>query len=140
MSERDQFEAWWSSYADVKMITIKSKRASRGGYFDEFIDRAWHAWQASREALKAEQEGVGEHWYLVSYSEQGGRVGSIEIGVPRKWSKGDAQEVTKKLKQINKSPGEVIIVSICEIDGTPSSQPPPIDTTSQQYEALAKGE
>ena len=119
MSERDQFEAWWSSYADVKMITVKSKRASRGGYFDEFIDRAWHAWKASREALQAEQVATAHR--LVNK-----RSGQVH---PWVYTEG----------KIDASEGDIFRVEVMPLYTAPPFQPHPIDTTSQQYETLAKG-
>lgn len=49
---REQFEAWWCQYADEPLVYVKGQRSSLGGYYNEFIDRAWHGWQASRTAIE----------------------------------------------------------------------------------------
>ncbi|EOI3499836.1 hypothetical protein ACSHDR_000781 [Cronobacter sakazakii] len=51
---REQFEAWWCQYADEPIEYVEGQRSTIGGYYNEFIDRAWHAWKASREAIEIE--------------------------------------------------------------------------------------
>lgn len=140
MSDRDQFEAWWEKEwcGEAPMDGWGSLRES-DGYICEDINAQWEAWQASREALKAERVDDSTVWYLVSWSADGGRFGSVEIGIPNKWRQGDAEKVRAKIKEINHISGKVIIISISEIEPSPPSTHP-IDTTSQQYEALSKGE
>jgi hypothetical protein len=56
---REQFEAWWCQYADEPSAYVKGQRSGLNGYYNEFIDRAWHAWQASRAALCPKCGGTG---------------------------------------------------------------------------------
>lgn len=52
--EREAFEQWWCVYADEPKAYVEGQRTSLGGYYNEFIDRAWHSWQACRTAMQAE--------------------------------------------------------------------------------------
>lgn len=54
MSEREQFEAWFSDDGKYPHAVERSGN----GYFFADANIQWEVWQASREALKAEQEGV----------------------------------------------------------------------------------
>ncbi|ARD61578.1 hypothetical protein Y71_17205 [Kosakonia radicincitans DSM 16656] len=51
---RETFEQWWCVYADEPKAYVEGQRTSMGGYYNEFIDRAWHSWQACRAAMQTE--------------------------------------------------------------------------------------
>lgn len=62
---REQFEAWWCQYADEPLVYVRGQRSSLGEYYNEFIDRAWHAWQASRAAIELDidwPEANDDYW------------------------------------------------------------------------------
>lgn len=104
MSERQSFEAWWErahNNGSPPRFGWQHWR-SGDGYLvdddDEEFQWRWEAWQASREALKAEQ-AVSDAWIACA----------DRMSNPTHW--------------------------------LPLPAPPsyhPIDTTSQQYEALSK--
>ena len=146
MSDRDQFEAAWiaaNSDSNEKaeivrnaLLNIWRDNGSGGGaYFDSFVMMAWTWWQASREALKAEQEGA---WIacsermpevcanvIVTDGQDTGFMWYCSDGRWDSWHSGDS--VSGNVTHWQPLPA-------------PPSQPHPIDTTSQQYETLAKGE
>jgi len=116
MSERDQFESWSRSDVDLR-ITLES---------EVYAGIAWMAWQASREALKAEQttEAIPSQ-------------GSNEVN-DAAWKLHDMLTEYGPLNgyQFNNLKGcfyEALKVAM----SLPSHHP--IDTTSNQYDALGKG-
>lgn len=126
MRDRDQFDAWGMSDMDLR-ITLECQT---------YADIAWMAWQASREALKAEQEGS---WIACSERMPDD---NPEIEVLACFTGGDISTLYYSEGRWDDAYG------ICPIrqDVThwqplpaPPSQPHTIDTTSQQYETLAKG-
>src|ERR1044072_174304 len=60
MSDRDQFEAWAKRTGACSKGIGFNKCLTPGSdvYDDPILQGYWYAWQASREALKAEQEGA----------------------------------------------------------------------------------
>lgn len=139
MSDREQFEAWWEEWFGEAPMSGWVNLRTDSGYSAEEIDIQWDAWQASREALKAEQEGA---WIACSERMPEDRDAVIVCDhwidiYPAVFIGGVFYEY-----------GEGLIENACRISNpthwqplpAPPSQPHPIDTTSQQYETLAKGE
>jgi len=132
MSERDQFEAWACKIYDTRLL-----KGNDGNYLGQVLQQMWEAWQASREALKAEQEGS---WIACRERMPDD---NPEIEVLACFTGGDISTLYYS------DGGWDDAYGICPIrqDVThwqplpaPPSQPHTIDTTSQQYETLAKGE
>lgn len=149
MSERDQFEAWACKIYDTRLL-----KGNNGKYLGQVLQQMWEAWQASREALKAEQE-FPDKLPCPVLLEPGIRFGK---GVPTRSMLGvlkrraeyyaEREAMTPKqraeqdeaIEGLRSMLGVVIDKGEWQAAPTPPSQPDPIDTTSQQYETLAKGE
>ncbi len=197
MSNREQFDAWGMSDTDLR-ITLECQT---------YADIAWMAWQASREALKAEQEypdklpcpvllepgmrfgkGVQTRSMLGALQRRAEYYAELEEMTPDQRAEQDEaiQELRNMLKPADAwiACSERMPQDVEDADGNafgslvlyeagkepnggfnigvwnntylrkwwrgyithwmplpaPPSQPHPIDTTSQQYETLAKGE
>lgn len=164
MSERDQFEAWWErvhNNGNPPRFGWQHWRSGDGYLVDddetEFQWR-WEAWQASREALEAEREATvpGLTVWYGSMPESNGKT-NWTASLHRKDDpvKGftiDRSEYPDRVRYeadrmrwlIGELPDEPDILAYDENKrsgySAPPSHPHPIDTTSQQYETLAKGE
>lgn len=131
MSERDQFEVWWEEWFGEAPMSGWDNLRTDSGYSAEEIDIQWEAWigRASREALKAEQGGDG--FMLVPVADlyellhKGGEAYSYTS------SASDAVYWVKEGYTVR----EYVL-----LDRLQDAMNHPIDTTSQQYEALSKGE
>jgi len=131
MSEREQFEAWFEEHTGWDAEDYPNKY---------LLDVCWEAWQASREARKAEQEGDG--WIACADRMPEDRDAVIVCDhwidiYPAVFIGGVFYEY-----------GEGLIEDACRISNPthwqPLPSPPvtnhPIDTTPNQYDALGKGE
>lgn len=133
MSERESFEAWAKSigYKDEFYFFTNSHP---NHYDDDRTEDMWAAWQASREALKAEQ-GYPERLPCSILLESGLRFGKgvktqlVLDALQRRaayYAEREAMTPEQRAEQ------EDAIRSILNLNH--------IDKTSQQYEALSKGE
>lgn len=148
MSERDQFEAWWErahNNGKLPRFGWQHWRSGDGYLVDddetEFQWR-WEAWQASREALKDEQP-VTDAWISCAdrMPNEGDLVTVCDHGIdvyPAVFSNGEFYEYSDRI-MIEESTRMSNPTHWMRLP-SPPSQPHPIDTTSQQYEALSKGE
>lgn len=146
MSERDQFEVWlcdtyeWANDAlnmaffqgdDETGYYVGGDFIYDGASCSEPLFWAWRGWQAkaSREALKAEQRGDGFMFVpvadLYELLHKGGEAYSYTS------SASDAVYWVKEGYTVR----EYVL-----LDRLQDAINHPIDTTSQQYEALSKGE
>ena len=167
MSERDQFEEWACKIYDTRLL-----KGNDGKYLGQVLQQMWEAWQASREALKAEQEGDSD--LLASAKKLEREVGDIVDQL--KEINSDGFMCAPVAAYPDKLPCPVLLepglrfgkgVKTTTMLGalqrraeyyaereamTPEQRAEqdeamrnflnlsPIDTTSQQYETLAKGE
>lgn len=159
MSERDQFEAWFSS----SFPTIhRMFERSGDGYLLPSTDAMWKSWQASREALKAEQGGDGWIACADRMPEIGTRnwrtplpvlvkceMGVIPAYYGFSWHEGEKcfgfMESLRYGDGSGHSPEDHsngIMAHVSHWMPLPSSPATnhPIDTTPNQYDALGKGE
>lgn len=161
MSERDQFE---SRAAEKLRLPVELIQSARNGdrYLHAFdsmnvmqpLNGWWDWWQASREALKAEQEypdklpcpvllepglrfgkGVKTSTMLGALQRRAEYYAEREAMTPEQIAEED-----EAIEELRNMLGVVIDKGEWQAAPTPPSQPHPIDTTSQQYETLAKGE
>lgn len=119
MSERDQFEAWMSGNGKYNYAIEKQN----GQYILATTITQWEAWQASREALKAEQVPIGEV-NLGEYDDAGNHPDARVVCLHAQADWENFPEGTKLYLNPQRYP--------------PSHNP--IDTTPNQYDALGKGE
>lgn len=124
MSERESFEAWARSDVDLR-ITLES---------ETYAGIAWMAWQASREALKAEQ-GYPERLPCSVLLEPGLRFGKgvkTQLVLDALQRRATYYAEREAMTPEQRAEQDEAIRSILNLN--------PIDTTSQQFDALSKGE
>ncbi|MCK1966817.1 DUF551 domain-containing protein [Franconibacter sp. IITDAS19] len=136
MSDREQFEAWFQP----RQVAMKKNGIGLIS-INRLKQRQWEAWQASREALKAEQGEGGWIACADRMPNEGDLVTVCDHGIdvyPAVFSSGEFYEYSDRI---------IIEESTRMSNPThwmPLPAPPavnqPIDTTSQQYEALSNGE
>lgn len=122
MSERDQYQ--FAEAFEEKTGWDAEDYPNR-----DVVNLCFSMWQASREALKAEQEGA---WIACS-ERMPEHFGQFSV-----WNGKHVGLVTFLFGSFQCLNPEQI--THWQLAPTPPSQPHPIDTTSQQYETLAKGE
>lgn len=137
MSDRDQFEAWFSDGGKYPHAVERSGE----GYFFAAANSQWEAWQASREALKAEQgvdawiscaERMPENSQDVTmFSESKGVINGYYFG----WNGEDK----KWYAACGEYEGPEEDVTHWQPLPSPPATNHPIDTTPAQYDALGKG-
>ena len=136
MSERDRFEAWFSEDGKYPHAVKRSGE----GYLLAAANSQWEAWQASREALKDEQ--VCDGWIACAHRmpNEGDLVTVCDHGIdvyPAVFSNGEFYEYSDRII-IEESTRMSNPTHWMPLPAPPSYHP--IDTASQQYEALSKGE
>lgn len=129
MSERDQFE----EHAKRRKLSLAYGEC---GYVYSSTNEAWEAWQASREALKAEQE-YPDKLPCPVLLEPGMRFGK---GVPTRSMLGALQRRAEYYAELELMTPEERAKQHEDLRNFLNIKTNPIDTTSQQYETLAKGE
>lgn len=161
MSERDQFEAWFQP----RQVAMKKNGIGLIS-INRLKQRQWEAWQASREALKAEQDAAS----IDARMEAAGMIsarqviagapidaflkhsGVVDLNSLCQWAEMRRGEFLRMLAKYELREQEADgmyewVVSHVGVFGElhvnirsllPDNHP--IDTTSQQYEALSKGE
>lgn len=148
MSERDSFEAWWErahNNGNPPRFGWQHWR-SGDGYLvdddDEEFQWRWEAWQASREALKDEQ--VGDGWIACAdrMPEIEDRVLVVTYGKyvsAARYTQWEGAKTAKgRAPRFEDLRGIVYNVTHWMPLPSPPAVNHPIDTTSQQYEALSK--
>lgn len=140
MSEREQFEAWFSDGGKYPHAVERSGE----GYVFAAANSQWEAWQASREALKAEQAGDGWIACADRMPENGVKVLCFPEGDEPIHAIFNGQ---LWLQDVSWSVSPDPIDNVIPTNVThwmPLPSPPatnhPIDTTPNQYDALGKGE
>jgi len=128
MSERDQFEAWCNAQFDETALSEAELNWVKG--------LMYRAWQASREALKAEQE-YPDKLPCPVLLEPGMRFGK---GVPTRSMLGALQRRAEYYAELELMTPEERAKQHEDLRNFLNIKTNPIDTTSQQYETLAKGE
>lgn len=133
MSERDKFEAWFHP----RQMAMKKNGIGLIS-INRLKQRQWEAWQASREALKAEQGEDGWIACADRMPEEGGRYWCY---VEEQNSLGKSHYQWNCSWNGDEWGGEALSGSVTHWMPLPS--PPainhPIDTTPNQYDALGKG-
>ncbi|WP_312268303.1 hypothetical protein [Pseudescherichia sp.] len=113
MSEHDQFESWFEENTGWDAEDYPNKY---------LLDVCYEAWQASREALKAEQEPIGEV-QLGDYDDTGSHPDARVVCLHEQADWENFPECTK----LYLNPQAYL------------TSHHPIDTTPNQYDALGKG-
>ena len=116
MSEREQFESWFQP----RQVAMKKNGIGLIS-INRLKQRQWEAWQASREALKAEHEPIGEV-QLGEHDDTGSHPDARVVCLHDQADWENFPEGTK--------------LYLNPLPYPPSNHP--IDTTSQQYEALSR--
>lgn len=140
MKEREQFESWWErvhNNGKPPRFGWQHWRSGDGYLVDddetEFQWR-WEAWQASREALKAEQ-GYPERLPCSVLLEPGLRFGKgvkTQLVLDALQRRATYYAEREAMTPEQRAEQDEAIRSILNLG--------PIDTTSHQYEALSKGD
>lgn len=126
MSDRDQFEAWWDGELDSSLSKRTELIWAKG--------LMYRAWQASREALKADR-GYPEKLPCHVILEPGLRFGKgvdtrVMLGALQRRAERNAERDAMTPEQREEEDAAIrSILNLC-----------PIDTTPNQYDALGKGE
>ncbi|WP_312412374.1 DUF551 domain-containing protein [Pseudescherichia sp.] len=140
MSEREQFEAWAKRTGACSKSIGFNKCIFPGSdvYDDPVLQGYWSAWQASREALKAEQGNDGWIACADRMPEEGGRYWCY---VEEQNSLGKSHYQWNCSWNGDEWGGEALSGRVTH--WMPLPLPPainhPIDTTPNQYDALGKG-